>query len=134
MKVCLTYEESKVVSDYLFRKACKLKEAGLEDSECYPLLMSAYHKIRPLTKELAAARIDALVEEAVKKSEFFLTRYNGVVKHRAEAIPDGICLTLTYEDGRERKECFAFRETEGKIVDDRGYVRELTSLRSFLEV
>jgi len=41
----LTEDEAKVVSDYLFRKACKLEDANLTDSYCYPRLYSAYHKI-----------------------------------------------------------------------------------------
>ena len=36
----LTEEEAEVVSNYVFRKVCKL-----EDSYCYPRLYSAYHKI-----------------------------------------------------------------------------------------
>lgn len=41
----LTEDEAKVVSDYIFRKACRLEEANLKDSYCYPRLYSAYHKI-----------------------------------------------------------------------------------------
>lgn len=41
----LTEEEAEVLDDYIFRKACRLKEAGLEDSKCYPNLMSVHRKI-----------------------------------------------------------------------------------------
>lgn len=44
--VDLTDEEADIVYDYLFRKAARLKDAGLEDSKCYPLLLSVTHKIR----------------------------------------------------------------------------------------
>ena len=45
IKIELTEEEAKVVSDYIFRKVCKLEDAKLEDSYCYPRLYSAYHKL-----------------------------------------------------------------------------------------
>ena len=41
----LTEEEAEVVSNYVFRKVCKLEDSKLEDSYCYPRLYSAYHKI-----------------------------------------------------------------------------------------
>lgn len=41
----LTEDEAKVVADYIFRKACRLEDANLTDSYCYPRLYSAYHKI-----------------------------------------------------------------------------------------
>jgi len=45
IKIELTEEEAKVVADYLFRKACRLEDANLTDSYCYPRLHSAYRKI-----------------------------------------------------------------------------------------
>ena len=45
IKIELTDEEAEVVSDYIFRKVCKLEDAKLEDSYCYPRLYSAYHKL-----------------------------------------------------------------------------------------
>ena len=45
INIKLTEEEAEVVSDYIFRKACKLEDAKLEDSYCYPRLYSAYHKL-----------------------------------------------------------------------------------------
>ena len=45
INIKLTEEEAEVVSDYIFRKVCKLEDAKLEDSYCYPRLYSAYHKL-----------------------------------------------------------------------------------------
>ena len=45
INIKLTEEEAKVVSDYIFRKVCKLEDAKLEDSYCYPRLYSAYRKL-----------------------------------------------------------------------------------------
>ena len=45
IKIELTDEEAEVVGDYIFRKVCKLEDAKLEDSYCYPRLYSAYHKL-----------------------------------------------------------------------------------------
>ena len=45
IKIELTEEEAEVVSDYIFRKVCKLEDAELEDSYCYPRLYSAYRKL-----------------------------------------------------------------------------------------
>ena len=45
IKIELTEEEAEVVSDYIFRKVCKLEDAKLKDSYCYPRLYSAYHKL-----------------------------------------------------------------------------------------
>ena len=45
INIKLTEEEAEVVSDYIFRKVCKLEDAKLEDSYCYPRLYGAYHKL-----------------------------------------------------------------------------------------
>ena len=45
IKIELTEEEAEVVGDYIFRKVCRLEDAKLEDSYCYPRLYSAYHKL-----------------------------------------------------------------------------------------
>ena len=45
IKIELTEEDADVVGDYIFRKVCKLEDAKLEDSYCYPRLYSAYHKL-----------------------------------------------------------------------------------------
>lgn len=45
IKIELTDEETGVISDYIFRKVCRLEDAKLEDSYCYPRLYSAYHKL-----------------------------------------------------------------------------------------
>ena len=35
INIKLTEEEAEVVSDYIFRKVCRLEDAKLEDSYCY---------------------------------------------------------------------------------------------------
>ena len=45
IKIELTDEEAEVVGDYIFRKVCRLEDAKLEDSYCYPRLYSAYRKL-----------------------------------------------------------------------------------------
>ena len=45
IKIELTEEEAEVVSNYIFKKVCRLEDAKLEDSYCYPRLYSAYHKL-----------------------------------------------------------------------------------------
>ena len=45
IKIELTKEEAEVVSNYIFKKVCRLEDAKLEDSYCYPRLYSAYHKL-----------------------------------------------------------------------------------------
>ena len=45
IKIELTEEEAEVVSDYIFRKVCRLEDANLKDSYCYPRLYSIYHKL-----------------------------------------------------------------------------------------
>ena len=45
IKTELTKKEAEVISNYIFRKVCRLEDATLEDSYCYPRLYSAYHKL-----------------------------------------------------------------------------------------
>ena len=45
IKIELTEEEAEVVGDYIFRKVCRLEDATLEDSYCYPRLYGAYRKL-----------------------------------------------------------------------------------------
>ena len=45
IKIELTEEEAKVISNYIFKKVCRLEDANLKDSYCYPRLYSAYHKL-----------------------------------------------------------------------------------------
>ena len=45
IKIELTEEEAEVVSTYIFKKVCRLEDANLKDSYCYPRLYSAYHKL-----------------------------------------------------------------------------------------
>ena len=52
IKIELTKEEAEVISDYIFRKVCRLEDAKLEDSYCYPRLYSAYHKLSAALKDV----------------------------------------------------------------------------------
>ena len=45
IKIELTEEEAEVISNYIFKKVCRLEDTKLEDSYCYPRLYSAYHKL-----------------------------------------------------------------------------------------
>ena len=45
IKIELTKEEAEVISNYIFRKVCRLEDAKLEDSYCYPRLYSTYRKL-----------------------------------------------------------------------------------------
>ena len=48
----LTKEEAEVISNYIFKKVCRLEDAKLEDSYCYPRLYSAYHKLADALKDV----------------------------------------------------------------------------------
>ena len=52
IKIELTEEEAEVVSDYIFRKVCRLEDAKLEDSYCYPRLYGAYRKLSAALKDV----------------------------------------------------------------------------------
>ena len=52
IKIELTKEEAEVVSNYIFKKVCRLEDAKLEDSYCYPRLYSAYHKLSAALKDV----------------------------------------------------------------------------------
>lgn len=52
IKIELTKEEVEVVSNYIFKKVCRLEDARLEDSYCYPRLYSAYHKLSAALKDV----------------------------------------------------------------------------------
>ena len=45
INIKLTEEEAEVVSNYIFKKVCRLEDAKLEDSYCYPRLYGAYRKL-----------------------------------------------------------------------------------------
>lgn len=51
IKIELTKEEAEVISNYIFKKVCRLEDAKLEDSYCYPRLYSAYHKLSAALKD-----------------------------------------------------------------------------------
>jgi hypothetical protein len=42
----LTEDEAEVVDNYIFRKMCRLEDAHLEESFCYPNLASVHRKIQ----------------------------------------------------------------------------------------
>ena len=52
IKIELTEEEAEVISNYIFKKVCRLEDAKLEDSYCYPRLYSAYHKLSAALKDI----------------------------------------------------------------------------------
>ena len=52
IKIELTEEEAEVISNYIFKKVCRLEDAKLEDSYCYPRLCSAYHKLSAALKDV----------------------------------------------------------------------------------
>ena len=51
IKIELTEEEAEVISNYIFKKVCRLEDANLKDSYCYPRLYSAYHKLSAALKD-----------------------------------------------------------------------------------
>lgn len=52
IKIELTEEEAEVVGDYIFRKVCRLEDADLKDSYCYPRLYSVYRKLSAALKDV----------------------------------------------------------------------------------
>ena len=52
IKIELTKDEAEVISNYIFRKVCRLEDANLKDSYCYPRLYSAYHKLADALKDV----------------------------------------------------------------------------------
>ena len=52
IKIELTEEEAEVISNYIFKKVCRLEDAKLEDSYCYPRLYSVYHKLSAALKDV----------------------------------------------------------------------------------
>ena len=52
INIKLTEEEAEVVSNYIFKKVCRLEDANLKDSYCYPRLYSVYHKLSTALKDV----------------------------------------------------------------------------------
>ena len=52
IKIELTEEEAEVISNYIFKKVCRLEDANLKDSYCYPRLYSVYHKLSTAMKDV----------------------------------------------------------------------------------
>ena len=52
IKIELTKEEAEVVSNYIFKKVCRLEDADLKDSYCYPRLYSTYRKLSDALKDV----------------------------------------------------------------------------------
>jgi hypothetical protein len=47
----LTEDEAEVVDNYIFKKMCRLEDAHLEESFCYPNLSSVHRKIQRAREE-----------------------------------------------------------------------------------
>ena len=52
INIKLTEEEAEVISNYIFKKVCRLEDANLKDSYCYPRLYSVYHKLSVAMKDI----------------------------------------------------------------------------------
>ena len=52
IKIELTKDEAEVISNYIFKKVCRLEDANLKDSYCYPRLYSAYCKLSAALKDV----------------------------------------------------------------------------------
>lgn len=52
IKIELTKDEAEVISNYIFKKVCRLEDANLKDSYCYPRLYSVYHKLSTALKDV----------------------------------------------------------------------------------
>ena len=52
INIKLTEDEAEVISNYIFRKVCRLEDANLKDSYCYPRLYSVYHKLSVALKDV----------------------------------------------------------------------------------
>ena len=52
IKIELTKDEAEVISNYVFEKVCRLEDADLKDSYCYPRLYSAYRKLSAALKDV----------------------------------------------------------------------------------
>ena len=52
IKIELTKDEAEVISNYIFKKVCRLEDADLKDSYCYPRLYSAYRKLSAALKDV----------------------------------------------------------------------------------
>ena len=52
INIKLTEEEAEVVSNYIFKKVCRLEDANLKESYCYPRLYSVYHKLSVALKDV----------------------------------------------------------------------------------
>ena len=52
IKIELTEEEAEVISNYIFKKVCRLEDADLKDSYYYPRLYSTYRKLSDALKDV----------------------------------------------------------------------------------
>ena len=52
IKIELTKDEAEVISNYIFKKVCRLEDANLKDSYCYPRLYSVYRKLSATLKDV----------------------------------------------------------------------------------
>jgi len=44
--ITITESEAEVVDNYIFRKMCRLEDANLKETHCYPRLESVHRKIQ----------------------------------------------------------------------------------------
>ena len=51
ISIDLTLEEAEVVDNYIFKKVCRLEDADLRESYCYPRLYNAHRKLSKAIKD-----------------------------------------------------------------------------------
>jgi hypothetical protein len=56
IKIELTEEEAEVVDNYIFKKVCRLEDANLKESYCYPRLYNAHRKLTNAIKDSKEAK------------------------------------------------------------------------------
>jgi hypothetical protein len=56
IKIELTEEEAEVVDNYIFKKVCRLEDANLKESYCYPRLYNAHRKLANAIKDSKEAK------------------------------------------------------------------------------
>ena len=53
MLIELTSKQAQLLDDYLFKKICRLKDAGLEDSDCFKEFSLIHDKLRNCKAQIA---------------------------------------------------------------------------------
>jgi hypothetical protein len=54
--ITLTESEAEVVDNYIFRKACRLEDANLKETHCYPRLYRTHQALSRALKELRESK------------------------------------------------------------------------------